>query len=680
MRFLRASIEKHQRRLRLEDLLLLALRCLLLILLALTLARPALRNAPGKFAGLGFTSSTAVILLDNSYSMGATDGVQSRFDKARKAADEILDSLPPNSEAAVWLVSDIVATAVPEPTRDLALTRKTIRDARLTDRGTRLLPALQQATKLLSHRLAGRKEFYLVTDGQSLAWQPWNDTLRLLDSAKENLRARIILVGDAGQQNLAVTDLRLASPLAPLRQPLRFDIRVTNTGREDARDVRLSLNVDTDPASDEGVIDLLPAGTSRTVALFAKLRTEGYHSVTAQLPEDRLPADDRRSIVVRALKEIRVLLVNGLPGREGRDNPVFFLEQAITPVAATDRADYFIQPTVISPADITGARLDNADIVILASVFDLTTDTAALLDQFVARGGGLLFFPGDRCDRAFYAAHCPFLPATLGEPLGDAEKQDAFVALQPSVYQHSLVSLWNDPAAGSLASARFYRHYPLRPATNATAVVHFADGSPAIVEGTRHLGRALVFASTANTAWNDWPVRPSFVPLLHRALGEVLPRRNEILNLRVGDEFRHRLSADQLGKDVVVTPPGNDAKPRREFSRVEPLPPDNAPTIRATDTEIAGVYDVGVASEPPVALKFAAQADTAESDLTPLSAAQLAQLGERAQLFRYPSEMSLRTRIAQEVIGSEIWWAFALAALLIAVVETLLAQFFSRSK
>ena len=70
MRFLQASVQQNQRRINLEDLLLLLLRCLLLIFLALALARPTLRNAA---AGFG-QPVTAVIALDNSYSMSATDG------------------------------------------------------------------------------------------------------------------------------------------------------------------------------------------------------------------------------------------------------------------------------------------------------------------------------------------------------------------------------------------------------------------------------------------------------------------------------------------------------------------------------------------------------------------------------------------------------------------------------
>ena len=95
MRFLKLSVEQNQRRMQIEDLILLALRCLLLALLALALARPALMsNSKDVF---GQSKVTGVILLDNSYSMGVSDGTRTRFDKAREAALQAIDSMPVGS-------------------------------------------------------------------------------------------------------------------------------------------------------------------------------------------------------------------------------------------------------------------------------------------------------------------------------------------------------------------------------------------------------------------------------------------------------------------------------------------------------------------------------------------------------------------------------------------------------
>ena len=122
MRFLKLSVEQNQRRMKIEDLILLLLRCLLLALLAVALARPAiLSNTSEHF---GQSKVTGIIILDNSYSMGVSDGNLTRFEKGRKAAEQALDSMPIGSATAVFLASDIVQGVIPEPTFDMNLARR----------------------------------------------------------------------------------------------------------------------------------------------------------------------------------------------------------------------------------------------------------------------------------------------------------------------------------------------------------------------------------------------------------------------------------------------------------------------------------------------------------------------------------------------------------------------------
>src|SRR3982751_2138510 len=136
MRFLKVSVEQNQRRLQIEDMLLLALRCLLLLLLGLTLARCTVKSAGGG-GWIGQQTVTAVVLLDNSYSMSATDGAKSRFELAKDAANQAIAALPTGSSVCVLFASDYTPTGpIPEPTFDLGLARKTIKEARVSDRAT----------------------------------------------------------------------------------------------------------------------------------------------------------------------------------------------------------------------------------------------------------------------------------------------------------------------------------------------------------------------------------------------------------------------------------------------------------------------------------------------------------------------------------------------------------------
>src|SRR5258706_4636341 len=90
MEFLLAAIKKTQRRLRIENLILLLIRILLMVLLALAISRPFLQASP--LSILAETDTHHILVIDNSYSMGYKKGSKSNLDNAREAADKVLDS------------------------------------------------------------------------------------------------------------------------------------------------------------------------------------------------------------------------------------------------------------------------------------------------------------------------------------------------------------------------------------------------------------------------------------------------------------------------------------------------------------------------------------------------------------------------------------------------------------
>lgn len=699
MRFLQNAIEQNQRRMRIEDMILLALRCLLLALLALALARPAILSDAS--AVFGQSKVTGVIILDNSMSMGMSDGTGTRFEKARRAAEQALDSMPAGSATAVLLASDLVQAVIPEPTFDLNLARKALREAPLTDRATDIFPALGKAIDTLKDRLALRKEIYLVTDGQAAGWRQLTEIQRTLERTKSDIKTHVILVNEHEERNLGVSDLRLASGLSAVGQPLRFEAKVSNYGKEEVRNTRVGLSVNGETPSDEFTIDALPAGATKSVTLFAKLRDEGFHSVAARIAEDRLPADDRRSLAVRAIREVKVLLVDGELGSEARDSEVFFLKNALVPVPADAAADYFIKTVSVTPSELSQARLDDYDAVVLANVPDFSDALVTALEGYVRRGGGLMVFPGARVNTAFYNEQLfqklKMLPAEFGAIRGEADKDDAFVTLQEKGYEHPIVEIWNDPGSGKLGSARFFRWFelkpelqekeqrgkgagensPLPPGSSAPLriVLNYADGSPAVMERPWGLGRVIQFSSTADTAWNDLPVRLAWVPLLHRTLGSIVQRQDEGLNIRVGDKFVRRVPAENLDKDATFFPPRQTTV--RELRRVELV--NGWPTVQFEHTELAGVYDAKV-GEAGAVLKFAAQPDASESSLDELSPAQLATLKNVANVVPWTPNLSLRGMMERGRTGMEFWVPILLACLAIAAVETFLGQWFSRSK
>ena len=682
MRFLHVVVQRTERRLRIEDLLLLLLRCLLLIFLALALARPAFR-AGGISAGGG--SRTVVIALDNSYGMGLTDGGASRFDNGRKAAQQIVDALPLGSRAALILFSNVARPVIAEPAADLNLVRKMIGQAALTDRGFNAHPALRMALDILKRHAGEQGQVYMITGAQATGWKEMAAMRNEMTQAGAGIE--IVVPGPGEQPNLGVSALTLGGAMAPAGAAARFSIEATNYGREDAHNVTVDLSIDGEAPSDLAVIGVIPAGESRRVSLFGKVRTAGYHAVSAQLPPDHLAADDRRTMVVRAVEEVRVLLVAGDAGATPREGDAFFLERALAPVASEDRDRYFIKARSVPAAELAGAKLADFDAVALLDVPRLEQATVADLEKYVREGGGLMIFPGEKTDAAFYTEalgkNLGMLPAAMGAAWGTAGGRGKFRTLQGPPYEHPMVSIWQDPAAGTLATARFYKGIGLEPLAAAAGgeggepvtVVNYADGTPAIVERTWGSGRVIEFSSSGNAAWNDLPAHPAFVPLMQRALGRLVTRRDEALNIPVGTAFTYPARPEWLYKEMTVAKPA--ASPGAgDKSKVGLI--GGAPLLRYEDTDHAGVYDVAIDSEPPATMRFAAQINPEGSRLEPLPDAELKTLGPGTRVIHWGPETDMRQALGGN--GREFWTIFAVLALGVACCETFLAGRFSAAK
>jgi hypothetical protein len=703
MRFLKVSVEQNQRRLQIEDLLLLALRCLLLLLLGLALARPTIKSF-GASGWFGEAKVTAVVLIDNSYSMSATDGAKSRFELAKDAADQAIAALPTGSAVSVLFASDNIPTGpIPEPTFDLNLARQTVKEAKLSDRATNLYPSVKKSVEILHDRRGGSREIYLITDSQALGWKQFGDIRQTLDDVKKDVHSSVILVGSPETQNIGVSDLRLLSGPAVVGYPLRFEVQLTNYGKNEAKDIRVKLHVDAEQPSDEGSIDIIPAGASKSVLLFAKFKTEGHHSLTASIDHDHLPADDTRTIAIRALTQVKILLVDGEPGAGGRESETYYLKNALLPVPKAEVEQYFNKVTIIPAQELDSAKLDQYDAVFLCNVTDFPVATLEAFADYLKKGNGLVFFPGDNIHVSNYnnelAKKYQFLPATLSdEPHGDAGKDDQFTLLQDKNFEHPIAKLWNDATSGTL-NVHFFRMFDLTPTgsekdgpeTTKTAegieigrprtVLRFQDGKPAMMERTWGAGRVVLFASTADTAWNDMAARPNiFIPLIHRTMGAIVSRQDESLNVKVGDRFAWRADNSLLGKEALIARPGATMG---DSSAVEPHRiglVNNVPLLTYDDTSYAGAYQVKLGGDEPTSMVFAAQPDADESRLDELAGGQIDELSKVADVIKWQSTQNLADTIQKKRVGTELWKYLAFIALGLATIETVLAHYFSKAK
>ena len=134
MRFLAEAYRRHRSRMRLEQFLLLLVRCLILFTLGLALAGPMLSGCSNRLTNADNPAAparTIYLLLDDTLSSRAAAeggaGGASRFEQLRDVAIKVVDAANASDRIALWTTARPARLVVPATT-DHALIRGTLSD------------------------------------------------------------------------------------------------------------------------------------------------------------------------------------------------------------------------------------------------------------------------------------------------------------------------------------------------------------------------------------------------------------------------------------------------------------------------------------------------------------------------------------------------------------------------
>ena len=115
MEFLLRAMKRNRRRIQLQSLLLLLIRCAILFLLAMALARPIQRR--GTISLAPDANQNWILAIDDSYSMGFREDSRSLFARAKETVAQMFDGLiKPGDQVAVSTLGNAPRIVLP-PTR-----------------------------------------------------------------------------------------------------------------------------------------------------------------------------------------------------------------------------------------------------------------------------------------------------------------------------------------------------------------------------------------------------------------------------------------------------------------------------------------------------------------------------------------------------------------------------------
>lgn len=604
LRFLQEINQQVKRRIRLRDIILLALRTLAIILLALLVSRPMWHDDTGAMADTGPSAHSFIYVLDGSFGMKYQQDGERLFERARARITQEANRLRPGQEAAVVLCDDR-SQVLTNGFEGSGAVARSLRQADSGDFAVDWERCLRDSLSLASRSQHAGVEIQLYTNLTAHAWERAN-----LPRASDDRPVHVRVVDVAGTElpNRAISGMDLTQSYGMGGAQWQATIEASNFGPP-AENIGLRLQDSDERSIGQALFDWEEPGIrERTVRI--EPPPQEYISGTASLEADALPEDDSMPFRFYFGRLLNVLIVDGSPGGYAGDADSHYVSTALRP----GRSSTLVEPRVLTRTNLRPNDLADTDVVFLLNPGSLSPDTVNLLGGFVRNGGGLFWAMGDHMDADAFRSAGDLIPGRL-RTLRDLRRpgHDA-VSLQGYPREHPI---FRDLHIGNLATTRFHAYAQVENlAPTASVLFAFTDGSPALVSQRHGAGRILWFASTLSDAWNNIPFRPYYLPLLQqsvRYLADALqpPLQRDYL---VGATVPLPDEAGNAG--FVVEGPGG--------LRVEVE--SDAEATMFTQTRTAGVYRVFDAEGTPMPeADFLLRRDPAVSDLRRSTGEEIAQ-------------------------------------------------------
>ncbi len=631
--FLLRIPKKAIRQQKLRNLLLMAMRLLLIALLIGAFARPYLvRSDDALVPETG--DQAVVIVMDNSYSM--TYGTN--FERMKDEANNRIDALAPGEPAALVSFSDR-ANLLGSPTDDPAELKAIVAALQATSNRTSYYEAFTLADRVLAQLAGYDRELVVISDFQR---NGWNRTSResVIDA---NVRTELVDLGVENPDNVGIDSVGVDATVFTRTYEGQLLARINN------HDLARNTNVGVTLEINDRIVDrqdvAIPADSSVLAEFTGFDLPMGYSLGRVRIEDaDQLASDNEFRFVILRRDRLRVLIADA-----GREEQSFFLEQAFS-----SAPDLPFEIEVRQANNLSPAELENFEVVIINDVPQLTDAFRDKLDELRGTGQGQLIFLGENANVDLWNTYTA-LPVRLGAKVFvESDRDQSFYSLTTYERSHDVFSPLEEGARLTLNTARFFAFSEMEPKEGAVTVASFEDGSAAIVDSSAEDPGLLVVGSPVDNVWNDLPLNVSFLPVIHE-MARYLARYND------------SSAWYQLGEAVPVTVGAEETAALIDPNGDRLTLAETSTTGRRFFTpDLAGFHELRVG---PETTRIAVNAPTSESLLERMLPDDL-----MASVQRLEGEVARGALIA-EADGNDYaerqnwWWYLFLFALLLGIGE-----------
>ncbi|MFO0912338.1 MAG: BatA domain-containing protein [Pirellulales bacterium] len=464
MALLQPTVVRRQRRWRLRDAGLMALRIAAMILIGTALARPRWWGSQA-FVSSG-DSSAVIVVVDNSFSMGFTRLGQTNWDRAEPILAELLDTLPIGTQVCL----------VPACVDDRALTsfgfgpagtaKDRWHELSVLDRAVEPSQVLARLLEVARQAPVSPQMVYWITDHQrrnflTLGAETWPEELPPL---------RVVPLDESTPGNLWIEDLQVRPEVLVAGDTAELQVLVGRVGPDLPPQVPVQLW-----AGDQEIGTQLvkaPDEGSWVTVRFEYRVPQGKEPAAvavadsimfrASLPADGLPGDDQRFAVASVVAASPLAFVSTEPSRspDATGEASFYLREFWQSTNAAESAPL---AAVELLNNLVESRLHQHPVVVLTGGPPPSDGAVRMLRNYVRQGGQLWIAPDDDFDpeawnRAAWLNGDGLLPAPLrpitGSPVREKLQADAIRRIDLKSIQNR--SLGDLPGVSSEALSTLY--------------------------------------------------------------------------------------------------------------------------------------------------------------------------------------------------------------------------------
>ncbi|MGH9654823.1 MAG: BatA domain-containing protein [Bryobacteraceae bacterium] len=555
------KLEASSRHRRLRELLLLAFRVALLLLLAFAFANPFVKHT----SAVAGRRTLNVIAIDHSFSMR----YGRRMQDAKARAHAVVNALPGGSLVEVLAV-DAHVQALTQPERGRAALHAAIDQIQPSDLASSF-GEFARVLRVMDRSTGMRLDVHFIGDMQKTSMPPAFADL----AAGPHTSLSLSRVGSGDPPNWAVDGV--SAPVRVYSAARRQITAVIAGWKTPAASKTVSLLLDGKTLETKQAT--VPAN-GRVEVKFSPIAVPyGAHRGEVRIePHDGLAGDDSFLFSIERSDPRKVLFLYA----GGHPEEALYYKTAM---ASATGSGLVVETARLEQA--AAKNLSQYAYVVLNDPGKLDPESDRALCTYVEGGGAVLIAAGARTAGA---GHVPVSGDSVSfgrgsEIAGTIDKNAAALA-----------------GSADFKNVRFSRYASLSPKAGARVIARLSGGSPLLVQEHRGEGRVLIFAAPLDGSESDFPLHASYVPFVVQTGRYLAGEEDQPSSVAAGTPVQLRRTRSQGTAANVIGPGGHRELDIRQAS-----------TALSFDLDQDGFYQVQRATG--ARLLVAVDADRRESDL-----------------------------------------------------------------